>query len=626
MAVQTLEVPKLFNYAKQTIPFVVKSNLINSGTPTSIDPLERAFRFVFDLEVTNSAGLYKTYASVAIPPRPDNFYSFIDVAPMLRDAITYDLGTHLATTAQPCPKSIIKFRLWCTERYLDANGNFVNGVKTSLGNYFAIDGGDNAPIENYLLDSVSVKKPLHHHNLAGTDLKVKAGEPFTLSWLARNDIGGNLLQYIHGNYGNFDDAVTLGSGPNGLPAPYTGIVTNPPKFTYGPITTGLPGPGIYAKGALLPNLGNTNAPVFTFTNLVLNPSTVYVFKIWMKSSNTAPNTISLNLGGVLVGTNFQTFYASGPNVAQTNTGWQLIQVYFQTLPGYNVGDFSIQIRLNSISPFVALNLMNGNIMNYDSATLEKIGQNYPVISKVEVVTDNNTVYDLTPTYTQNILPLNDTAKSRFDTPVGPYNTYLPFAQDPFSGFWIDNTTAIAKYFQVRIKNAANYVIGLSEKIYQDTTYCEIQDNFRLKWKNQLGGWDYFTFTKVSKASTAIERENYKKSAGTVDASGYSELTNDRGYQSLNIKLEDTYTVISDWIEDGTVKWMLDLFTSDEVYLLNPEAFQTSVTTNPYDLEWPVFVKQEDIEFMNNSIEAKLKNLVVNITPAIRFEEPTKNIY
>jgi len=168
------------------------------------------------------------------------------------------------------------------------------------------------------------------------------------------------------------------------------------------------------------------------------------------------------------------------------------------------------------------------------------------------------------------------------------------------------------------------VIGLSEKIYQQLDNCEKYEKFRLKWKNQIGGWDYFTFTKVSKAKTNIERENFKRSRGTISSTAYQELTSDRGYESLNIKLLDTYTIISDWVGDGTAKWMQDLFSSDEVYILNPEPFQKYVTTTEYDLEYPVFVQQNEVEYMNNSAEAKLKNFVIDITPAIRFEENTTN--
>ena len=78
------------------------------------------------------------------------------------------------------------------------------------------------------------------------------------------------------------------------------------------------------------------------------------------------------------------------------------------------------------------------------------------------------------------------------------------------------------------------------------------------------------------------------------------------------------------MSDGTAKWLQDLFISDEVYILNPEPFMKYPTTNQFDLEYPVFVAQNEIEFMNNSIEAKLKNFVIDITPAIRFEENSTN--
>jgi hypothetical protein len=227
-------------------------------------------------------------------------------------------------------------------------------------------------------------------------------------------------------------------------------------------------------------------------------------------------------------------------------------------------------------------------------------------------------------YTNNIIPLNDTAQSRFDTPVGPYKIYHPTGQQALTGFWINTGGAVSPYFSVRIKNSAGTTVGESERIYQKIDGCSIYDKFRLKWKNSLGGWDYYTFDKVSKASTNIERENFKRSRGLITATSYSELSTDRGYKSLNIKLIDTYTIVSDWVNDGTAKWMQDLFTSDEVYLLNPEPFQKYVTTAEYDLEYPVFVQQTDIEYQNNAGDAKLKNFVVNITPAIRFEDNSTN--
>ena len=636
MAIVTIETPNEFNYAKQTIPFLVRSTLI--GIPGGIDPIETSFRFVFDLIVQLGDGTYKTYASVGIPARPDNFYGFLDVAPMILDAITFDLATHKQTFASPCPNSIVKFRVFCTERYLDTNGNFITGARQSLGEYYAIDGAGNEGITPYLIDSVTNKKPLHHHFLIDPkEFAVSQKEPLTLSWLSRNDLGVNELEYIHGNYGSFSNIGTVGAGVTGnVMTAYTGITKNALTTLAAGATTTPP-----SLRATMNGIFGTvnNLMTIKFTNIDLSPNTTYKFTIGAKvltgpypgGSPTSSASNAITIRASLNGTNVVGVASVGVTIQQAATGapntWYAAAVTFATNGAFVSGDLQ-SIDVIYVSPNITafpLGLMNGVNVNFTGASLYEINNTgIPFVKDVQVVTDNGTIYTMPSGYTANILPLNDTPQSRFDTPVGPYKQYHPTGQDATTGFWLNSPGVPANWFQVRLRNSSNTVIGLSEKIYQTPYNCDIYDKFRLKWKNSLGGWDYYTFTKVSKAKTNIERENFKRSRGLISATAYQELSTDRGYQSLNIKLQDTYTVISDWVGDGTAKWMLDLFTSDEVYLLNPEPFQRYVTTNEYDLEYPVFVQQTDVEYMNNSGEAKLKNFVIDITPAIRWEENTTN--
>lgn len=638
MAIVTLDTPKEFNYAKQTIPFLVRSTLIGPGATAGIDPIERAFRFVFDVVVQLGNGTYKTYASVAIPPRPDNYYSFFDAAPLISDAITFDLGTHQQTFASACGNSIVKFRVFCTERYLDTTGNFISGTKQSLGEYYAIEGAGNEGIEPYLINALNVKKPLHYHQLLDTkELKVNVKEPLTLSWLSRNDLGVNELEAIHGNYGTFSNIGTVGAGVTG------NVMTAYPGITKNALTT-------LAAGATTtpPSLRATMAGIFgtvnnlmtiKFTNIDLSPNTTYKFTIGAKvltgpypgGSPTSSASNAITIRAALNGTNVTGLTSVGVTIQQASTGpanqWNAAAITFVTNGSFVSGDLQ-SIDIIYVSPNVTtfpLGLMNNVNVNFTGASLYEVNNTgIPFVNDVQVVTDAGTVYTMPTGYTANILPLNDTSQSRFDTPVGPYKQYHPTGQSATTGFWLNSPGVVANWFQVRLRNAIGAVIGLSEKIYQVEDNCEKCEKFRLKWKNQLGGWDYYTFTKVSKARTSIERENFKRSRGLISSTGYQELSSDRGYQSLNIKLEDTYTIISDWVGDGTAKWMQDLFTSDEVYLLNPEPFMKYPTTTEFEMEFPVFVQQTDVEFMNNSSEAKLKNFVIDITPAIRFEQNTTN--
>ena len=638
MAIQTIETPNEFNFARQTIPFLVKSTLIGPSGTGGIDPIERAFRFVFDVVVQIGNGTYKTYASVAIPPRPDNYYSFFDVSPLIIDALSYDLGTHQQTFATACANSIVKFKVFCTERYLDTNGVFISGTKTSLGEYYGIDAAGNEGIDPYLINGLNLKKPLHYHQLIDAgELKVNAKEPLTLSWLSRNDLGVNELEYIHGNYGTFSNiaAVGVATTANVMNA-YTGITKNVLTTLSAGSTTTPP-----SLRTVLNGVTGTATSIMTikFTNIDLSPSTTYKFTIGAKiltgpypgGSPTSSQSNALTLRPVVIGTNFTPVTGVGVTMQQAASGapntWQGATITFVTNSSFVTGDITaieIQIQTPNVST-APLGFMNGVNLNLTNATLyETANTSTPFVNDVQVITDAGTIYTMPSAYTANIIPLNDTAQSRFDTPVGPYKQYHPTGQDATTGFWLNSPGNAAKWFQLRLRNAIGAVIGISDKIYQKSYDCDIYDKFRLKWKNSLGGWDYYTFTKVSKARTSIERENFKRSRGLITSTAYQELSTDRGYQSLNIKLQDTYTVISDWVGDGTAKWMLDLFTSDEVYLLNPEPFQRYVTTNEYDLEYPVFVQQTDVEYMNNSGEAKLKNYVIDITPAIRWDENTTN--
>jgi len=629
MAITAVELPNKFNFARQTIPFLVKSSLIGPGGTGSIDPIERAFRFVFDVLVQNSNGMYKTYASVAIPPRPDNFYSFFDAAPLILDAITYDLGTHKVTGATACNNSIVKFRVFCTERYLNTVGNFVSETKTSLGEFYAIDGAANEGILPHLIDNTSNKDPLHHHFLLGSDFTVRAYEPLTISWLAENNLGVNELEYKHGNYGTFNDTPTVGVATTGnVMNAYTGI-TKDTKVTL------FAGTGVSLGGAnsLLTSItglvtsGNTFNNVISFSGIDLSPNKSYVCRIWAKNiGGILPASSNYTISMTITGTNFTGIAAFNPTITSTSGTWQQAAIIFSTNSLFVSGDItSFNVRYNSVSALSPLSALNNMTMYFDSAEIyESTPAAVPYVSSVQVVTADNTVYTMPTGYTNNIIPLNDTGQSRFDTPVGPYKIYHPTGQQALTGFWINTGGAVSPYFNVRIKNSIGTTVGESERIYQKIDGCSIYDKFRLKWKNSLGGWDYYTFDKVSKASTNIERENFKRSRGLITATSYSELSTDRGYKSLNIKLVDTYTIVSDWVNDDTAKWMQDLFTSDEVYLLNPEPFQKYVTTAEYDLEYPVFVQQTDIEYQNNAGDAKLKNFVVNITPAIRFEDNSTN--
>jgi len=639
MAITIYEEPNKFNQVRQTIPFLVYSDLFNTG---SFDAIERSFKYLFEIKVLNTQGQFKTFSTVAIPPRPDNLLGFFDASAIVKSAITYDLGTHTALTAQPCPKSIVEFMVICTERYLDTNGNYISGNPELIGQYYAIDAGVNESLSTYLMDYSVQAAPLHHHFLCGDDLKVYQNEPFSLSWLVEPKLSGNVLEYKHADYGSFDKVTT----PT-LPTVFTGFTTN---STFVLNSTLVTTPSVNGKSMLMAMkpLGFTsitsNATIAAFNNLFLEDNSTYTFDVWIKmpaplGTFTTLRSFSVTATGLkvasIVSNNTVPIYIAGI-MGTVPHGFHKLTVTFTT--NTNVASTTLQIRATTSSVVGApLTILNNASIFIDSARVYKKLTTNDVLSSGQIIVDDGLpttqTWNIPSTYfTTNLLPVEDFSDGRFDMPVGPYSGILSSvtgAQDASTGFYKNSAGNRGTHFRVRLRDNTTATIGLSEKIYQDPTDCTRFTPIKIKWKNSLGGWDFFTFTKVSSAVTNVERENYKRSRGTITQAGsaynYVESDNDRGYKSLNIKLEDTFSVASDWIGNETAKWLQDLYTSDEVYLLNPEVFQKFTNLSPFDVEYPVFVQQTDVEFQNNAPDRKLINVILDIVPAVRFEDNSTNI-
>lgn len=629
MAITINKEPNKFNQARQTIPFLVLSDVFS--TIPNFDPIEKSFKYLFEVKTMRTDGSFRTYAKVAIPPRPQDLLGFFDASAIIRSALSYDLGTHIATTAKPCPKSIVEFMVICSERYLDANNNYVTGQVELIGQYYAIDAGVNESISQYLMDYQINASPLHHHFLCTTDLKVYRNEPFSFSWLVDPKESGDILSFIDGDFGSFD---------NGLLAEYTNIfVQTPFAAQSGALTNTLAQSGRSLRILTKMNAFITTSTLgllFNFNNLVLEDNSSYTFRIYVRTPSIyVPSNAGVNIEALPAGTKVSQIVSTvKPSIFNAGLGWQEVSVMFTT--NASVATTSISIRLNGLGNNTMGPLNNKNF-HFDNATLFKKLQTTDVLASGQILVDDglatSAVYNIPAAYfTTNLLPVTQYSDGRFDAPVGPYSgilTSVANAQDANTGFYKNSAGNIGSYFRLRLRDNTNATIGQTERVYQDLTDCTRYTPIRIKWKNSLGGWDFFTFTKVSTAVTNIERENYKRSRGQITpfqgSYNYVENDNDRGYKTLNIKTIDTFSIASDWIENETAKWLQDLYISDEVYILNPEVFQKFVVNSPFDTEYPVFVQQTDIEYQNNSAERKLINVILDVTPAVRFEENTTNV-
>jgi hypothetical protein len=100
--------------------------------------------------------------------------------------------------------------------------------------------------------------------------------------------------------------------------------------------------------------------------------------------------------------------------------------------------------------------------------------------------------------------------------------------------------------------------------------CTRYDNVRLAWVNRLGGWDYMNFRGKSKTTIDIKNSDIESVPGTWDSATFNYNNWDRGKKTLFKTATKKMTINSDWLNEDEAVWLEELFTSDEVQILNDD--------------------------------------------------------
>jgi hypothetical protein len=183
---------------------------------------------------------------------------------------------------------------------------------------------------------------------------------------------------------------------------------------------------------------------------------------------------------------------------------------------------------------------------------------------------------LQATYSYNIGGTSSTT-AIVNMGVGPVNllSYQPSALPSTIAYY---TFELQDNSSVRVSEIFRYNI--------DTT-CYRYTQKRLKWKNRLGGWDYFTFNLRSDKTVEIERNNFNKFRNTLQTGNkYGYSIGDRGQTTYNVKAFDKEVLQSNWLTNDEASWLEELFTSPEVYLIDG-------TFNSLSADLPVTVTNDN---------------------------------
>jgi len=111
--------------------------------------------------------------------------------------------------------------------------------------------------------------------------------------------------------------------------------------------------------------------------------------------------------------------------------------------------------------------------------------------------------------------------------------------------------------------------------------CKGFEKFRLAWLNRLGVWDYFNFTKRNVRKVNSKRETYQQIKGSWNDIKYIKHGYKGGTKTFSTNSKEIVTLQTDFITEEAAKWLEELFTSPDVFVLQERSTDLALsTTNP----------------------------------------------
>lgn len=208
-----------------------------------------------------------------------------------------------------------------------------------------------------------------------------------------------------------------------------------------------------------------------------------------------------------------------------------------------------------------------------------------VVSSTQVVVDSP--------YVANILSGIDNIKEVFSSGgddfrligVGPYQLINGTSSiTNFTGTFpiIDSSTNEYSFYLRDTADNQDYEMKTVKLNRKCTRYEKVQ----LIFLDKLGSFVPFNFNLVSKHNKSIERSEYQQHYGEYApaSSDWSYNTWDRGRKSLDTRVNNSYRVNSDWVNQETSNYLMELFESPEVYWVDEDGLYQAINITTTSVE------------------------------------------
>ena len=198
----------------------------------------------------------------------------------------------------------------------------------------------------------------------------------------------------------------------------------------------------------------------------------------------------------------------------------------------------------------------------------------------------------------------------YSSPTDYTDTYKIFAlpcgtQELLSVYNIDLTTGNTAYYRVQLYDGyptwntgrtAQGPISPTSEIFYFYLYNNCRpENTRLCWLNELGGYDYFTFTSYRQDTKQITKTNFDNRYYATNLQS-PDRNIGRSNKTFDTNVTQEIVLESDYLNVQTGNWLEGLFLSPQVYIIQEDFVSNlDVPNKIYKSLSPVLITSQSVD-------------------------------
>jgi len=213
-----------------------------------------------------------------------------------------------------------------------------------------------------------------------------------------------------------------------------------------------------------------------------------------------------------------------------------------------------------------------------------------------IVQTNNGTYRITSPYSTGV---GSNPGYRFiSAAVGPWhliNATSSFTAIGTASFpMIDNNT---KEYKVWYRNQILQV-DTEVMTFKLKRKCSKYEKIQLVFLDKLGSFIPYTFNMVSRNMKEIEKSKYKQFYGEypVAADAWNYQTYSRGTKTLDVRVKENWMINSDWVNQETSDFLMELFESPEVYWIKEDGVSLAIHIEVSNIERKQTINDQIINY------------------------------